>query len=341
MDAATAAWYVAPLVGIHALTLLVETFAMKFATDTLAIGPGAIGLIFSISRLWDAFVDPAVGYLSDRTHSSLGRRRSWLLGGALPIACSFVAIFAPPEALRSGGLIGWEGVAIVAFASFSSTFHVPHLSLGAPRRSARHAALAQPCTRQSWQSRRTRVAVTRLPRGGHSATGSHRGPPPPHTHTFPPFVVSPGAELTAGLPPAERTRLFGWRHVVKIVGQLAGIALLFPLLSAQADDAASAASRAAIAQPPLPPTAARIAALLSVGVAGASALLTLFSVGCLTETSAVSAVSAAPATVRGAVADVLRNRHNVVLSVALFVEESGKAVFSLLAPYAIQCARST
>lgn len=40
---------------------------MKFSTDVLLIAPAVMGVIFSISRIWDAISDPIAGYLSDRT----------------------------------------------------------------------------------------------------------------------------------------------------------------------------------------------------------------------------------------------------------------------------------
>ena len=49
------------------MMLLVNLYVMKFATDVLLIAPGVMGVIFGISRVWDAVSDPLVGYLSDRS----------------------------------------------------------------------------------------------------------------------------------------------------------------------------------------------------------------------------------------------------------------------------------
>ena len=64
--------YGAPAVGAGYMYLLVGLYVMKFSTDVLLIAPAVMGVIFSISRVWDAISDPLVGYLSDRTLSSLG-----------------------------------------------------------------------------------------------------------------------------------------------------------------------------------------------------------------------------------------------------------------------------
>jgi GPH family glycoside/pentoside/hexuronide:cation symporter len=104
---------------------------MKFATDVLLIAPAVMGVIYSMSRIWDAVSDPLVGYLSDRTTTRLGRRRTWILASSVPISASFYMVFAPPTSLDSEGLIIWTAVAVIGFYSAMTLFFVPHLSLGA------------------------------------------------------------------------------------------------------------------------------------------------------------------------------------------------------------------
>ena len=123
--------YGAPGVGAGYMYLLVNLYVMKFSTDVLLIAPAVMGLIFSVSRVWDAISDPLVGYLSDRTRSRYGRRRTWIVGSIVPIAAVFVMVFAPPEALGNAGRIAWMATAIIGFYSVMTVFLVPHLSLGA------------------------------------------------------------------------------------------------------------------------------------------------------------------------------------------------------------------
>lgn len=123
--------YGAPAIGAGYMYLLLGLYVMKFSTDVLLIAPAVMGLIFSASRIWDAVSDPLVGYLSDRTRSRWGRRRTWLVASIVPIAGAFIMVFAPPDALEGGALIAWMAVAIIGFYSAMTVFFVPHLSLGA------------------------------------------------------------------------------------------------------------------------------------------------------------------------------------------------------------------
>lgn len=123
--------YGAPAVGAGYMYLLLSLYMMKFATDVLLIAPAVMGMIYSASRIWDAVSDPLVGYLSDRTTTRLGRRRTWLLISSLPIAITFYMVFAPPQWLEGPMLIAWVAVAVIGFYSAMTLFFVPHLSLGA------------------------------------------------------------------------------------------------------------------------------------------------------------------------------------------------------------------
>lgn len=127
----TVAAYGAPAMGAGYMYLLLSLYVMKFATDVLLIAPAIMGAIYSLSRIWDAISDPLVGYLSDRTSSRLGRRRSWMLGSILPISVGFYMVFAPPLDLSETGLAIWMAIAVIGFYSAMTLFFVPHLSMGA------------------------------------------------------------------------------------------------------------------------------------------------------------------------------------------------------------------
>jgi GPH family glycoside/pentoside/hexuronide:cation symporter len=121
----------APAVGAGYMYLLLALYVMKFSTDVLLIAPAIMGLIFSVSRIWDAISDPLVGYLSDRTTTSLGRRRTWILFSFVPIAIGFYAVFAPPFSLSGDALTWWMAASIIGFYSAMTVFFVPHMALGA------------------------------------------------------------------------------------------------------------------------------------------------------------------------------------------------------------------
>jgi MFS family permease len=57
-----------------------------FYTDTVGLGPLWVSAGLTLALLWDAVSDVAMGRISDRTRSRYGRRRPYLLAGAIPSA---------------------------------------------------------------------------------------------------------------------------------------------------------------------------------------------------------------------------------------------------------------
>ena len=120
-----------PGLGAGYMYLLMSLYVMKFSTDVLLIAPAVMGVIFSISRIWDAVSDPIAGYLSDRTTFKFGRRRTWMLISFIPISFGFLAVFSPPESMQGQSLDLWMMIAILSFYSAITLLNVPHMALGA------------------------------------------------------------------------------------------------------------------------------------------------------------------------------------------------------------------
>ncbi len=123
--------YNIPTLGVGFMFFLVTLYLMKFSTDVLLISPVAMGLIFGISRIWDAVTDPVAGYLSDRTSLRSGRRRPWILA-SVPLICgAFYMTWNPMVGMSDLGNIVWMAIAVMFFYTATTVFVVPHTSLGA------------------------------------------------------------------------------------------------------------------------------------------------------------------------------------------------------------------
>lgn len=123
--------YSSPVLGVFLAGMLVNFYLLKFSTDVLLIAPATIGTLLLVARVWDAVTDPAAGWLSDRTNTRLGRRRPWFLGSAVPLGCSIVMLWSPPESLEGGNLTLWVGLSILLFYTAYTAFRVPHIAMGA------------------------------------------------------------------------------------------------------------------------------------------------------------------------------------------------------------------
>lgn len=96
------------------LTIVVPTFYAAHTSITLA----QIALITTLSRLLDAVLDPLVGVLSDKTRTRLGRRKPWVLAGALTCAVAILCMFQPPAGAGVGYYAAWSFLLYLGFSFF-------------------------------------------------------------------------------------------------------------------------------------------------------------------------------------------------------------------------------
>ncbi|CCQ92512.1 Predicted protein [[Clostridium] ultunense Esp] len=93
--------------GNFAINLMAQTFAtyaVFFYVDVLGVRPGWIGLAMFIHGIFNAFMNPIFGYISDRTHSRWGRRLPYIVMGMIPLAAAFTMIWVP---LVQGANLFW------------------------------------------------------------------------------------------------------------------------------------------------------------------------------------------------------------------------------------------
>ncbi|MCB1160654.1 MAG: MFS transporter, partial [Leptospiraceae bacterium] len=82
--------------GIFALEVMIRLYLLNFYTDVVGLKAELAGLAISAGIFWDAISDPLMGILSDKTQSSLGKRRPYILAGSIGLALATFIIFNPP-----------------------------------------------------------------------------------------------------------------------------------------------------------------------------------------------------------------------------------------------------
>lgn len=122
--------YAAPALPLAAVALLLSAFLPKLYTDSFGVSVGFVAAIAIAVRVFDAFTDPLIGFLSDRTPGSFGRRRPWIVGAAVPLALSVVLIFAP-EWAPGVHPMWWWATGIFAVTLFWTAVTIPYEAHGA------------------------------------------------------------------------------------------------------------------------------------------------------------------------------------------------------------------
>jgi GPH family glycoside/pentoside/hexuronide:cation symporter len=80
-------------------------FILIYYTDVVGLSAGAVATMFAVSRFWDAFNDPVMGAVADRTNTRWGRFRPYLLWMAVPFAALGFLAFTTPDFDATGKLI--------------------------------------------------------------------------------------------------------------------------------------------------------------------------------------------------------------------------------------------
>lgn len=104
-------------------------FQLFFYTDVFGIKATAAGMILLVARIADAFVDPLVGILSDRTNTRWGKYRPWVLWTAIPFALFFIMAFSTPDFSERGKIL-YAGITYTLLMAVYSFNNTPYSSLG-------------------------------------------------------------------------------------------------------------------------------------------------------------------------------------------------------------------
>jgi glycoside/pentoside/hexuronide:cation symporter, GPH family len=106
----------------------IATFLMFFYTDVFGISAAAAGSMLFAIKIINAFQDPVIGAVADRTQTRFGKFRPYLIWMALPLACAGVLTYTTP-ALSGAGKLAWAyGTYLLMMACYTG-INIPYNAL--------------------------------------------------------------------------------------------------------------------------------------------------------------------------------------------------------------------
>ncbi|MBM6758964.1 MFS transporter [Bacteroides mediterraneensis] len=105
-------------------------YQTKFYTDVFGLEGAIAGTVMLVARIVDAFVDPTVGILSDRTQTRWGKYRPWVLWTALPFMVFYVLAFYNPGIEEKGLVALYATISYTLLMTMYSFNNTPYSSLG-------------------------------------------------------------------------------------------------------------------------------------------------------------------------------------------------------------------
>ncbi|UCB30645.1 MFS transporter [Duffyella gerundensis] len=99
-----------------------------FYTDVYGLDPAIVGTLFLVIRVFDAFSDPVMGAICDRTRTRWGKFRPWILWMAVPFGLGAVLMFTTPELSMNGKII-YAWVTYLIMSLIYTAINIPYCSV--------------------------------------------------------------------------------------------------------------------------------------------------------------------------------------------------------------------
>ena len=108
---------------------IIAAYFPIFLTDVVGIAPAIAAIALFIGKSWDYINDPLIGYISDRTRSRWGRRRPFLLFGALPFGLVFAFLWWKPPFEAQTALVIYYTAMFVIYDAANTFVGMPYFAL--------------------------------------------------------------------------------------------------------------------------------------------------------------------------------------------------------------------
>jgi len=115
--------------GFSLTSTIIGAYFAIFLTDVVHIPPAAAALAIFVGRTWDYFNDPFIGLITDRTRTRWGRRRPFLLFGAIPFAIAFVLMWLRPNFESTTALLAYYVTAYLIYDAASTFVSLSYFAL--------------------------------------------------------------------------------------------------------------------------------------------------------------------------------------------------------------------
>ena len=125
----TIAGYGAGDFGFNLAFSLSTSFLLYYYTDVAGISAAAVGTMFLVVRLWDAFADLLAGRLVDRTMTRWGKFRPFIMFGAVPLLFMSFLVFHVPTSFDAGMKIIYAYATYAILGLVYSLVNIPYGSL--------------------------------------------------------------------------------------------------------------------------------------------------------------------------------------------------------------------
>ena len=107
----------------------VGSYLTVFYTDIVGLAPLAISAIMLSAMIWDAFNDPMMGSIAERSRFKMGRFRPWIAFGCPFLAIFGVLTFTNPFSGSSAAGVAWAAITYIIAGMIYTLVNIPYGAL--------------------------------------------------------------------------------------------------------------------------------------------------------------------------------------------------------------------
>ena len=115
------------------LLAIFSFYLLFFMVSIVGLKPALASLVFLVAKIWDAITDVWMGRISDNTKSRFGKRRVYMIFGAVPFGLMFIILWLCPFSVETSQFVKFIYY-LMAYCLFNTTYtivYVPYNALTA------------------------------------------------------------------------------------------------------------------------------------------------------------------------------------------------------------------
>ena len=103
------------------LLAIFSFYLLFFMVSIVGLKPALASLVFLVAKIWDAKTDVWMGRISDNTKSKFGKRRVYMIFGAVPFGLMFIILWLCPFSVETSQFVKFVYY-LMAYFLFNTTY---------------------------------------------------------------------------------------------------------------------------------------------------------------------------------------------------------------------------
>ena len=108
-----------------------DYFLLFFYSQVMGVSASLVSAALAIALVFDAISDPLIGYFSDNTRTSWGRRHPYMYGAAVPVTLCYFFLWNPPGQLSGDELFPFLVAISILIRTLITVYEIPSSALAA------------------------------------------------------------------------------------------------------------------------------------------------------------------------------------------------------------------